>query len=437
MKHRHTWISVIALFLTSFAWAQSDSSFTYQGALQDSGSPANGSFDLTFTLWGSAAGGTQFGSAVVENNLAVVDGLFDIELDFGAQALGVGGRWLEITVDGTTLSPRTQITSSPYSVQTRGIFVNDQNRVGMGTQLPSSLLHLKNQTPFSNIPDRMLTLDSHDDPNNFDLQSGSGSGILFKVPYQSDSRNGAAIDAVRTTNAELDSSTALVFSTSGNTNILSEAMRIDAAGTVRLQDKLVFGNATSLFGQLTIPDLGSAFAIDVASSNLVLPTIFASNTGSGPVLWASGANDVSLSGGGLIMIGSETEANLTMDRNEIMARNNGAPAGLFLNFEGGEVAMGKHRIHPAYAYGKLNSSGTLANGSSNIIGTSRNHEGQYEVVIEGGILNTDIFIVSTDSLFFLASGVRDNTTGHLIINVYFLLDEDFRDRVTQFVIYRP
>ncbi|MFK7759079.1 MAG: hypothetical protein AB8C13_03925 [Phycisphaerales bacterium] len=430
-------IIAFVFFFSSIALAQSDSSFTYQGSLRDGGGAADGSYNLTFTLWDAVAGGTQFGGSVIASNHPVADGLFDVELDFGAGALGTGNRWLEISVNGVTLSPRTRITSSPYSVQTRGIFVNDQNRVGIGTQSPSSLLHVKKQTPSANFPDRMLILDSHDDPNMFDLQNGSGSGILFKVPYQSDSRNGAAIDAVRTTSGEVNSATALVFSTSGNSDFLSEAMRIDDEGNVRMQEKLVFGNATSLFAQLTIPNLGSAFAIDAASSNSVLPTILASNTGSGPVLWASGANDLSLSGGGIVLIGSEAGANLTMDRNEIMARNNGEPAGLFLNFEGGEVAMGEHRIHPAHAYGKVNPNGTLFNGSSNIVSTSRISEGQYQIVIEGGISNSDIWFVSTDSLFYLSSGRRDNVTGHFEISVYFSLDEEFRDRTFQFVVYRP
>ncbi|MFK7882788.1 MAG: hypothetical protein AB8F26_01225, partial [Phycisphaerales bacterium] len=348
-------------------------------------------------------------------------------------ALGTGGRWLEISVGGSTLSPRTQITSSPYSVHTRGIYVSSGNRVGMGTELPISLLHLKNQTPSSSFPDRMLTLDSHDDPNNFDLNSGSGSGILFRVPYQSGSRNGAAIDAVRTTVTELDSSTALVFSTSGNTSILSEAMRIEDSGVVRLQDKLVFGNVTSLFGQLTIPDLGSAFAIDAASSNSVLPTFLARNSGSGPVLWAQGVNDLSLSGGGLVMIGDESGANLTMDRNEIMARNNGSPAGLFLNFEGGEVAFGEHRIHPPLAYGSVRSNGSLLSGSSNV-SVTRVSQGQYDIAIQGGLTTSDIPIATSGLFGTMTARIQ---AGLVRITVFNIASEEFDDGPFQFVIYRP
>lgn len=437
MAHQLKWIVVFVLFASSVAWAQSDTSFTYQGSLQEAGAPADGSYDLTFTLWDSPVGGTQFGGSVVASGQSVADGLFDVELDFGSNALGTGNRWLEIGVNGTTLSPRNQITSSPYSVKTRGISVNGLDQVGIGTQSPFSKLHVKNQTPFAGFPDRMLTLDSHDDPNFFDLSSGSGSGILFRVPYQSGSRTGAAIDAVRTTPTELDSSTALVFSTSGNTSTLSEAMRIDDVGNVRLQEKLVFGSGTSLFAQLTIPNLGSAFAIDAASSNSVLPTILASNTGSGPVLWATGTSDVSLSGGGIVLIGSEAGANLTMDRNEIMARNNGSPAGLFLNFEGGEVAMGEHRIHPAHAYGKIGGLGTLLSRSSNVQSVSRPALGTYDIVIEGGISDNDIIIASCTVGSFVAGGAGNDSTGILRITVHDADDGGETNKDFQFVVYRP
>src|SRR2546428_12533160 len=38
------------------------SAFTYQGRLTDGGTPANGNYDLQFTLWDSASGGSQIGS---------------------------------------------------------------------------------------------------------------------------------------------------------------------------------------------------------------------------------------------------------------------------------------------------------------------------------------------------------------------------------------
>ena len=139
-----THICVIAIaLLTSAAFAQTDTTFTYQGSLHDQGAAANGSFNLEFSLFDAVSGGSQIGSAVMFNDHPIVEGLFTVELDFGASAFDNTGRWLEISVNGTELSPRQPVTRSPYSIQTRGIFVDENNNVGIGTSAPSSPLHVE------------------------------------------------------------------------------------------------------------------------------------------------------------------------------------------------------------------------------------------------------------------------------------------------------
>jgi hypothetical protein len=58
-------------------------------------------------------------------------------------------------------------------------------------------------------------------------------------------------------------------------------------------------------------------------------------------LQVSGGTDAALAGGGYLQTGSSTSTNMVLDTNEIMARNNGAAATLFLNHEGGEVHVGQ------------------------------------------------------------------------------------------------
>jgi hypothetical protein len=55
----------------------------------------------------------------------------------------------------------------------------------------------------------------------------------------------------------------------------------------------------------------------------------------------SGGTDAALASGGYLQTGSITTTNMVLDTNEIMARNNGAAATLFLNHEGGEVHVGQ------------------------------------------------------------------------------------------------
>ena len=96
--------------------------FTYQGRLTSSGSPANGQYDLRFTLYDALTGGTQVGSSLTHSNQTVSDGLFTVTLDFGAGAFQGSARWIEIAVrtaggpSFTALSPRQALTAAPYAV---------------------------------------------------------------------------------------------------------------------------------------------------------------------------------------------------------------------------------------------------------------------------------------------------------------------------------
>jgi len=100
----------------TFAWT-----FTYQGQLTQAGVPINGTADLVFKLFDSATGGTQAGQTITANGVNLTDGRFTIELDFtnGGVLPGVfdgNNRWLDITVNGTPLTPREKITAAPHAI---------------------------------------------------------------------------------------------------------------------------------------------------------------------------------------------------------------------------------------------------------------------------------------------------------------------------------
>ena len=96
--------------------------FTYQGSLDDNGSPANGEYDFNFFLYDAQAGGNQIGSLDVHENTMVTDGVFTVELDFGDELFLSGTRYLEIRVrpgdSGAIhdiLTPRTQVNPAPIA----------------------------------------------------------------------------------------------------------------------------------------------------------------------------------------------------------------------------------------------------------------------------------------------------------------------------------
>ncbi len=98
--------------------------FTYQGRLQQGGALFNGSCDFQFSLWDALVGGAQQGSMLSINGVAVVDGLFAVQLDFGDQFRG-DERWLATAVrcpgdaSYTNLTPRQQLTAVPYALGLR------------------------------------------------------------------------------------------------------------------------------------------------------------------------------------------------------------------------------------------------------------------------------------------------------------------------------
>lgn len=126
--------------------------FTYQGRLIDSNKSADGQYDFQFKLYDSLLTGMQSGNTIDINNLDVIDGYFTTELDFGSDVFNGDARWLEIDArpNGggfTTLSPRQEITPVPYSLQTRGIFVDNAGNVGIGTKNPQARLSLGAEIP--------------------------------------------------------------------------------------------------------------------------------------------------------------------------------------------------------------------------------------------------------------------------------------------------
>ncbi len=97
--------------------------FTYQGRLLESGTPADGTYDMRFTLYDAVNNGNVVAGPRTNSSTVVVDGLFTVQLDFGAAAFDGQERWLEIAARRTgggvfnTLDPRQEITATPYSVR--------------------------------------------------------------------------------------------------------------------------------------------------------------------------------------------------------------------------------------------------------------------------------------------------------------------------------
>lgn len=96
--------------------------FTYQGQLKNNGSPVGPTAILQFSLWNdpiATAPANQLGSTIFMGAVPLTNGLFTVKLnttaEFGLAPFDGSKRWLEIAVNGTTLSPRQEFTAAPYA----------------------------------------------------------------------------------------------------------------------------------------------------------------------------------------------------------------------------------------------------------------------------------------------------------------------------------
>ncbi|MFH1749121.1 MAG: hypothetical protein ABIG44_18980 [Planctomycetota bacterium] len=119
----------------------------------------NDTADFEFALWQdplSVDPGDQVGSTLLVDNVGVAQGLFTVWLDLGEVAFTGDARWLEIAVNGTTLSPRQELTPAPYALYALDspgsagfwaasgdeIYNTNAGNVGIGTTNPGTTLHV-------------------------------------------------------------------------------------------------------------------------------------------------------------------------------------------------------------------------------------------------------------------------------------------------------
>ncbi len=102
--------------------------FTYQGYLEDGGTPVDATCDFTFALFDAESGGNPVGTVQTASAVSVSAGVFSAALDFGIAAFNGQDRWLEIAVNDcagggtfTTLTPRQRITPAPYALALYGL----------------------------------------------------------------------------------------------------------------------------------------------------------------------------------------------------------------------------------------------------------------------------------------------------------------------------
>ncbi|HEY6045406.1 MAG TPA: tail fiber domain-containing protein [Pyrinomonadaceae bacterium] len=215
------------LFCATAAYCQS-TSFTYQGRLTDGGAAANGNYDLQFALFDSLSGGSQVGSTQTLNTVAVSNGVFTVSLDFSASAFNGANRFLQISARPsgggafTLLSPRQQLTSTPYAVRSLNATTADN--------VPASGVAAGSGNYIQNSTSPQLS-------SNFNISgNGTTGGTL----------SGSIVNA--TTQYNLGGNR--VFSVSGvGSFVSSNTFAGVGAGTANTPDSSGFGSSNSFYGK--------------------------------------------------------------------------------------------------------------------------------------------------------------------------------------------
>ncbi len=95
---------------------------TFQGQLVSGAGNANGSYDLTFSIWNANVSGNKIAGPTTNSAVAVSNGLFTVQLDFGSGVFTGTNYWVEMGVrtnggaSFATLVPRQPLTPAPYAL---------------------------------------------------------------------------------------------------------------------------------------------------------------------------------------------------------------------------------------------------------------------------------------------------------------------------------
>ncbi|MFA6043913.1 MAG: hypothetical protein WC718_02915 [Phycisphaerales bacterium] len=166
----------------SMAFAQSSTSFTYQGQLKDAGSAIDGAVDVRFTPYATQTGGSPLTTPATQANVPVANGLFATTVDFGAAPFTTNRAvWVQIEVASPAgsdqfraINGRQRLSPTPFSLATRGINVDANGRVGIGV---SDLL-ANLQVAGTIRADQFIVHGATANP--FQIQRGDGS-YIFRV----------------------------------------------------------------------------------------------------------------------------------------------------------------------------------------------------------------------------------------------------------------
>ncbi|MBI5202466.1 MAG: hypothetical protein HY925_12820 [Elusimicrobia bacterium] len=349
----------------------------YQGRLEDNGFPAQGNRTMRFKLYDAAAAGTLLWDSG-DQTVNISIGIFGVDLSIPLAALqGSARKYLEVTVQGTTLAPREALATVPYALIAKtvegtldisngglsissaptstkpSLFVSSGNaNVGLNTNTPATLLHMSSGT---------LTIDGNTVPSIVAKSSvtvgGTGTPrVHLDVP-------GGTIQA---STLKGDNTLQLTSGSGASSVILqvngTEGARLDSSG----QFKAGASASQSAFTTTGSLDMFSGSTI-AANGTLTFSTATVAGTGNPALLIDKNANVVIGSTGTfgglarmltLSSVGAGDAVGLELIGNKTAAQNTPASVN-FLNIQASQASKYIARVAGGVGRGADPDSGNL------------------------------------------------------------------------------
>lgn len=114
-------LSFSALLLMAYAFvppvlsAEVPVKFTYQGNLRQSGFLVNGQRSMVFRIYASSTSSVELWTSPAYS-VSLSTGVFRVTLEPAIGDWQAGDLWLELEIEGNRMSPREELTSSPYAI---------------------------------------------------------------------------------------------------------------------------------------------------------------------------------------------------------------------------------------------------------------------------------------------------------------------------------
>ena len=388
------------LLLGSAVQAQT-ASFTYQGKLTDNTLAATGTYQIQFSLFDAASGGSQIGATQTNAAVTVSNGVFTVSLNFGAAAFDGTDRFLQISIFSTAtnafvdLTPRQQITSAPYAVRAlnAGLADNATNTANLGNVPAGNFVQTNdsrlsdNRNPTAGSGDYIQNRVTQQPTSNFNISgNGTAGGTLSANVVRTATEyriGGNRVLSVAGNGNIFAGNFAGVFNTTGNDNSFFG----ESAGQSN-----IIGGSNSIFGSNagrdTLGDDNSFFGARAGNFT---------TTGDDNSFFGQSAGINTSTGGNNTFVGSSSGiTNTTGSRNTVI----GAFANVVGNNLSHATAIGADTV--------VSASNTIALGRSNGLDTVR-IPGLLRVTTFGAAGNANLCRNADDQISFCSSSLRYKT----------------------------